>query len=153
MAGWLVPDTWPTIGVLHSRIGSSRCGSSGPYPVWVCYPRNRASDGACQSRRACRLRTSTPVLSYACARSVSTSSGVSSSGLSVIEYMKISRPTRLPSRLLHSLKILSYGNALPLALGIHEVDYHDLVFDQIIVESHFLAFVSSQLEVGKVASL
>src|SRR5207245_3694152 len=39
----------------------------------------------------------------------------------------------------------------PLTVGIHEIDGHDLVLDQIIVEPNFLVFVSAQDDVGEIA--
>ncbi len=58
-------------------------------------------------------------------------------------------PDAVSQKFLHSLEILSDGHADPFTLGIHEVDDDDLVFDQIVVEANLLAFVRSELEVGK----
>src|SRR6185503_3966374 len=59
----------------------------------------------------------------------------------------------VPEDLLNLNEVCGDSGTNPLALRIHKIDDHDLVLDQIIVESDLLAFVSSQFEVWKVTSL
>src|SRR5260370_12551881 len=56
-------------------------------------------------------------------------------------------------KLLDPDKIRRHGWTDPLAVGIHKVDRHHLVLDQVVVEAHLLAILRHQLHVRQMATL
>src|SRR5260370_40523367 len=55
--------------------------------------------------------------------------------------------------LLNPDKIRGHGRTDPLAVGVHKVDHHHLVLDQVVVEAHILAILRHQLNVRQMATL
>jgi hypothetical protein len=56
----------------------------------------------------------------------------------------------IPQKVLHLNEVWHHYRTNIVAFGIEEVDGDDFVFHQIVVESHFLAFVSQQRQVWQV---
>src|SRR5258708_9493447 len=60
-------------------------------------------------------------------------------------------PSAAAKKLLDLDQVVGHERTNPVARGIHEVDQHDLVFDQVFIEAHFLIFLSGQDHVRKIA--
>src|SRR5215510_12400775 len=57
----------------------------------------------------------------------------------------------VPKQLLNLDEVRRDHRTNPFTVRVHEVDNHDLVFDQVIIEPDLLAFVRGQNDIGEIA--